>query len=95
MASHMGRAGLSILEALGNFNSSGPPKAIHAEAIVHYQIIHKQHINTQTVHACTYNINIAWKEHSKLHITTVCILLFLQVILYAIIRITKKLCLEL
>ena len=54
MASYMGRAGLSILEALGNFNSSGPPKAIHAEANVHYQTIHKQHINTQLyMHAHT------------------------------------------
>ena len=41
------RADLSIVGALGKFNSSGPPRAIHAEAIVHYSTICKQHINTQ------------------------------------------------
>ena len=43
----MNRTGLSILESLDILNSNGPPKAIHAEAIVHYLTIHKQHINTQ------------------------------------------------
>ena len=48
------RAGLSILGALGKFNSSGPPRAIHAEAIVHYSTIRKQHINTRLcMHANT------------------------------------------
>ena len=39
--SSMLRAGLSILGALGKFYSSGPPRAIHAEAIVHYSTIRK------------------------------------------------------
>ena len=96
MASYIGRAVLNILGALGKFNSSRPPKAIHAEAIVHYLTIYMQHINTQLyMHAHAYNINIVCKKYSKLRIATVCILLFLQVILYAIIRITKKLCFEL
>ena len=48
------RAGLSILGAVGKFNSSGPPRAIHAEAIVHYSTIFKQHINIQLcMHANT------------------------------------------
>ena len=47
-------AGLSILGALGKFNSSGLSRAIHAEAIVHYSTIRKQHINTRLcVHANT------------------------------------------
>ena len=46
MYSPTARAGLSILGALDKFNSSGPPRAIHAEAIVHYSTIRKQHINT-------------------------------------------------
>ena len=54
MVSYMGRAILNILGALGKFNSSGPPKAIHAEAIVHYLTIHMQHINIQLyMHAHT------------------------------------------
>ena len=41
------RASLSILGALGKFDSSGPPRAIYVEAIVHFSTIHKQHINTE------------------------------------------------
>ena len=61
------RAGLTILEALGKFNSSGPPRAIHAEAILHYSTIHKQHINTRLcMHANSYSINIVCTKHGKL-----------------------------
>ena len=53
-SSSSGRAGLSILGALEKFNSSGPPKAIHAKPIVHYMTIHKQHMKTQPcMHAHT------------------------------------------
>ena len=42
------RAGLSILQSLDMFNSNGPPKPLHTEAIFHYLTIHKQRINTRS-----------------------------------------------
>ena len=77
------RAGLSILGALGKFNSSVPPRAFHAEAIVHYSTVCKQHYKYSTVHACKYSINIV-KKHSKL-LLYLSILLLLHVIPSAII----------
>ena len=87
------RAGLSILGALGKFNSSGPSRVIHAEAIVHYSTVCKQFINSySTVYACKYSINIVCKKHSKL-------LLLVYIVVSAgysmCYHITMKVCLEL
>ena len=82
------RAGLSILGALGKFNSSGAPRAIHSEALVHYSTFRKQHINLR-LHACKYSINIVCKKHGKL------LLLCTYCCFCRLFHITMKVCLEL
>ena len=77
------RASLSILGALGKLSSSGPPRAIHGKAFVHYSTICKQHINTRLcMHANTVLTLFVKSIVSYCYLS---ILLFLQVIPCAII----------
>ena len=83
----MARAGLSILGALGKLSSSGPPRAIHAKAIVHYSTIHKQHINTR----------LCMHANTVLTLFVKCIVsyFYLSILLFMCYHITMKVCLEL
>ena len=86
----MCRVGLSILGALGKLSSSGPPRAIHAKAIVHYSTIQTTY-KYSTVHIYKYSINIVCKKHSKLFLLVYIVVSAGYSMCY---HITMKVCLE-
>ena len=88
------RAGLSIFGALGKFDSSGPPRAIYVEAIVHYSTIHKQHISTELcMYANTVLTLLAKSIVSYCYLSIIIVVSAGLSMCYHII--TMKVCLEL